>query len=89
MSDATRDFFKTLERMLLRGWILGLVMLLIWVAALASQVIHQFHGPMLGLSDHELDLIHYCGIGLLKMLVIAFLFIPWLSVKLVLKSAKV
>jgi hypothetical protein len=64
------------------------VILLIWVGAVASQVVHKIHGPMMDLSNHELDVIHYCGIALLKMLVIVFFFIPWLSIKLVLKKAK-
>ena len=45
----------------------GLLLLFIWlsVAQLMPEFIHNLHGPIFGLSDHELDLIFYYGMGLL------------------------
>ena len=88
MSDSTRDFFDTLAEVLLRCWIFGFVLLFIWFGAvlLAGEAIHKLHGPMFGLSSHELDVIFYCGMGLLKVFVLVFFFIPWLSIKLLLKK---
>jgi hypothetical protein len=88
MTDATRDFFDTLAKILLRCWIFGFVVLFVWLAAFLSQAVHKIHGPMMGLSDHELDVIHYCGMAILKLLVLVFFFIPWLSVKLVLRKGR-
>jgi len=87
MLDSTRDFFDTLAEVLLRCWIFGFVLLFIWLGAvlLPGEAIHTLHGPMFGLASHELDVILYCGMGLLKVLVLVFFFIPWLSIKLVLK----
>lgn len=88
MSDPTQktDFFETLASILLRCWLLGLLVLLIWfgVYLAAGEAIHRLHGPMFGLSRHEMDLIFYCGMGLLKLFVIVFFFFPWLGIRLVL-----
>ena len=87
MLDTTRDFFDTLAKVLLRCWICGFVLLLIWlgVVLIGSESIHKLHGPMFGLSNHELEVVFYCGMGLLKLLVLVFFFVPWLSIKLVVK----
>jgi hypothetical protein len=55
---------------------------------LMGETIHNLHGSMFGLSAHELDVIFYCWIGLLKIAVLTIFLIPWFSIKLVLRSAK-
>jgi hypothetical protein len=88
MTDSTRDTLDTLARVLLRCWILGFVLLFISLGAilLMGETIHKLHGSMFGLSAHELDVIFYCWMGLLKIAVLTFFFIPWLSIKMVLKK---
>ncbi len=90
MSDATRDFFDTLAKVLLRCWIFGFVLLFLWLAAVLvmGETIHTLHGPLFGLSNHELDVIFYGGMGLLKLCVLVFFFMPWLAIRLVLRKAK-
>jgi len=39
-------------------------------------IIHDLHGGLFGLSGHELNVIHYCGIALVKLCVILFFFFP-------------
>ena len=43
---------------------------------------------MFGLSQHELRVIHYCGMGLTKLAVGVFFLIPWLSIRMVLGKSK-
>ena len=89
MSDSTRETLVLLNRILLRCWTLGFAVVFIWLGAilLMGNVIHDLHGPMFGLTNHELDVIFYCGLGLWKLAVLACFFIPWLSTKLVLKKS--
>ena len=89
MSDSTRETLVLLNRILLRCWTLGFAVVFIWLGAilLMGNVIHDLHGPMFGLTNHELDVIFYCGLGLWKLAVLACFFIPWLSIKLVLKKS--
>lgn len=90
MQESTRHVFETLDEILLRCWIFGAVLLILWfVAALSmGNTIHKFHGPMFGITRHELDVIFYAIMGLLKLFVSVFFFIPWLSIRLVLNKAK-
>ena len=89
MSDTIRETLVLLNRILLRCWTLGFAVVFIWLGAilLMGNVIHDLHGPMFGLTNHELDVIFYCGLGLWKLAVLACFFIPWLSTKLVLKKS--
>lgn len=90
MTDSTRDTLDTLAKVLLRCWIMGFVFLFIslGVILLMSETIYNLHGSMFGLSAHELDVIFYCWMGLLKIAVLTIFFIPWLSIKMVLRSAE-
>ena len=89
MSDSTRELFETTKDVLLRCWIFGFVLLIISLGAtlLTGNLIHDLHGSMFGLTKHELDLVFYCLMGILKLIVIACFFIPWLSIKLVLNKS--
>jgi len=89
MNDSTRDTLDILAKVLLRCWILGFVLLFIFfgMTLLMGETIHKLHGSMFGLSAHEIDVIFYCWMGLLKIVVLTFFFIPWLSIKMVLRSA--
>jgi len=66
MSESTTELFGTAEKVLFRCWILGFVVLFIWLAAilLMGEMLLEVHGSMFGLSKHELDIIFYCGMGL-------------------------
>ena len=81
--NPTAEFFDTLGKILLRCWIFGFALLFLWtgVAFFGGDLVYSLHGGMFGLSPHELDLIFYGGIGLLKVLVLLFFFFPWLAIK--------
>jgi len=89
MTTQTTEFFDTLAEILLRCWIFGFLLLLFWFGAvmLAGNFVYSVHASMFGLSWDELDLIHYCGMGFLKLFVGVFFFFPWLSIRLVLRKA--
>ena len=90
MTDSTHEFFEILGKILLRCWLFGFLLLLLWfgIYILATDVIYRFHGSMFGLSGHDLNVIHYCGMAVVKLAVILFFFFPWLAIRLVLRKAK-
>lgn len=92
MSDSKQFtwYFDLLAKVLLRCWLFGFVLLFIWlgVILLAGDLVHRLHGGMFGLSKHDLDVIFYCGLGLLKLFVLVFFFFPWLAIRLVLRGDK-
>lgn len=83
MTDSTQDFFDTLAKVLLRCWIFGFALLLFSLVMIlvAGGIIDSIHGRMFGLSPHELDLIFYCWLGALKLLVLVLFFMPWLAIR--------
>jgi len=89
MTDSTRDFFDTIAKILLRCWIFGFLLLLIWFGffVLAGGVVYDLHGSMFHLTPHELNVIHYSGMAFVKLYVILFFFFPWAAIRLVLRKA--
>jgi hypothetical protein len=91
MSDPNpSDFFDKLAKVLLRCGILGYVLLLLSVGIIliAGDPIYQLNGSLFGLSKHELELIIYECIVLMKVIVLVFFWIPWLAIRLVLRKAE-
>ena len=84
MSDSTRlpEFFDTLAKVLFRCWLYGFLLLFFWFGLYfaAGDFIHRVHGPMFDLTTHEMNLIFYCGMGLLKLSVLVLFFFPWLAI---------
>jgi hypothetical protein len=82
------EFLETLAKVLLRCAILGFLLLLFWFGAvmIAGDVVYGIHGLMFGMSRNELQVIHYCGMGLTKLVVGCFFLIPWVAVQLVLRQ---
>ena len=89
MLDSTRDFFETLAKVLLRCWIFGFALLLFSfvVFMLTDEIIDDIHGRMFGLTPHEVDLIFYCWLGMLKLFVLVLFLMPWMAIKLVLRKS--
>lgn len=87
MSDATVELFEAIAQVLLYCWVFGFLFLFLWfgMSWLGRGFVQRLHGGMFGLSEHELDVIFYCGMGLLKIAVIQFFFFPWLAIQLVLR----
>lgn len=90
MSTQIAEWLDVVARILLRCWIFGFLLLAIWFGffMLAPSVIYSLHGTLFGLSPQGINLIHYCGMGFVKLVVIFFFFFPWLSIRMVLKKAK-
>jgi hypothetical protein len=92
MSNSTNvnDLLDAVSKILLRCWLLGFLLLLFWLGAvtLAGDLVYGVHGDMFNLTRPQLNVIHYCGMGLLKLCVGLFFFIPWVAIRMVLKKRK-
>ena len=55
----------------------------------AGDLVFGVHGAMFDLIRSQLNEIHYCGMGLTKLAVGLFFFVPWVSIRLILKKQKV
>ena len=84
----TNDLLDTVAKILLRCWIFGVILLLFWWGAitLAGDLTLGVHGEMFDLTRPQLNVIHYCGLLLTKLVVGVFFFIPWVSIRMVLRK---
>ncbi len=89
-SSDVNDLLEVLAKILLWCWIFGFIVLLFWLGAvtLAGDLVFGVHGDMFDLTRPQLNVIHYCGMGLTKLVVGLFFFIPWISIRLVLRKRK-
>lgn len=83
------DIAARIESVLLRCWIWGFVLLIVWTGAilLLSEQILTMHAELFGLSLHEVQIVMYSGLGIWKLGVLLFFFIPWLSLRMMRKPA--
>ena len=82
----TTELLDAIAKVLLRCFVLGFLLLLLWTAFfvfLPGPIYAQ--GKWFGLSPDEVDVIHYCGIALVKMCVLLFFLFPYISIRLVLR----
>jgi hypothetical protein len=82
---------KFIEGVLLRCTILGVAVLLIWFSFLlvGRGLIHSVHGSLFGnITNSQFDIIHYCGLGLTKIFVFTFFFIPYVAMRWTDKNQK-
>jgi hypothetical protein len=85
-SSEINELLETAAKILLRCWIFGFVLLFIWFGALMSGAVYKLHGPLMDLSTHDLNVIHYSGMAFAKLCVLLFFFFPWLAIRLVLRQ---
>ena len=90
MSTQITEWLEVIAKILFRCWVFGVIVLLFWWGAitLAGDLTLGVHGDMFGLTRPQLNVIHYCGMGLTKLFVGLFFFIPWVSIRLVVSKRK-
>jgi hypothetical protein len=83
------DLFDTLAKILLRCFVLGYFFLLLWFAVyiFAGDVVYAIGGRLFGLAQHELDMINYCGMAVVKVAVVLFFLFPYIAIRLVFRKA--
>ena len=74
---------KFVEGVLLRCFIIGFVVLIIWFVffLVARGFIYDVHGSMFEITDRQFEVIHYCGMGLLKLFIFVFFLVPYIAMR--------
>ena len=83
-------WLDAIARVLLRCFVLGYVLLLIWVGVylLAGDLLYRVNGSLFGVTKHEMDLMHFYGIVFVKCCVLLFFLFPYVAIRLVLRKLK-
>lgn len=86
-SNNANELFDTLGKILLRCFVMGYCFLMIWfvMSLFAGGVIYGI-GKWYGLTPHEVDLTNYCGMAVVKCVVILFFLFPYVAIRLVLRK---
>ena len=87
---SAKDFLTTLNEILGRCAVLGIVLILAWFAAsvLPGDVICGTQGRLFGITPHECAVVNYAGIAWVKMMVLLFFVFPWISIRLSLRKSR-
>ncbi len=90
MSETTREVLDTLAKVLLRCWIAGFVLQIVSFGGvvLMHEVIYELYTALFGLSIYDSDMIICSYLALLKLCVLVFFLIPWVSIRLVLRTSR-
>ena len=80
-----------IEGVLLRCFIMGFGVMLIWFLffIFADGLVYNVHGWLFPeITKHEFQVMHYSGMGLLKLFVTVVFFLPWVAMKWADKGTK-
>ena len=90
LSTDLENTLRVLSKILLWCFLLGFLFLLIWLAfyMAAADFIFGVHGGMFDLTRHDFDIMNYYGMAYFKMTVFVLFLIPYIAVRLVLKSQR-
>ena len=82
---------EALAKVLIRSFLMGMALLALWfVLFLAGgDWVYRVHeGWFDEITKRDFDLMNYCGMALLKISIVTFFLIPYLSIRLILRSNK-
>ena len=75
---------ETIAKITIRCFVLGVAVLLCWffMYLLAGDWMYGIHSRWFELSRHEFAVIHYCGMGLCKLVIFMFFLFPYIACRL-------
>lgn len=87
--DEVRRSLEVASAVLLRCLIVGAGLLVFWfvILLLAGDMAHGVHSKFYDITKQQFDVIHYCGMGLTKLIVFVAFVIPYVAIRLTLRSA--
>ena len=87
-SKTVNELFDTLAKILLRCFVLGYALLLLWFGLylFAADVMNGAFGNLFGLTPHEANMVHYYGIAVVKCAVLLLFLFPYIAIRLVLRK---
>ena len=85
---SVNELFDTLARILLRCFVLGYALLLLWFTAFlaAGDMLNGAYAKLFGLTQQEANMVHYYGIAFVKCVVLLFFLFPYVAIRLVLRT---
>ncbi len=81
-----KETLETFSRIL--GWntVFGLLLVTLWFFGYMSGLLCDVHGRWFDFDHYECSILSYGGMGIMKMMVLIFFFVPWLAIRLELRK---
>ena len=81
-------WLDAIARVLLRCFVLGYVLLLVWVGVylLAGDWLYRLNAALFGVTKQEMNLLHLVGITFVKCCVLLFFLFPYVAIRLVVRK---
>ena len=90
MMNQTDTILKQISGILLRSFIVAMAFLILWllIYLMVGDYWYIGHTKLFNLSEHELFLLNYAGMGLFKMLAFCFILCPFLAIEMMIRFKK-
>jgi len=81
---------EALAKVLIRSFLIGVALLALWfiLFLVGGDWIYRIHSRWFEITKRDFDLMNYFGMALLKISILTFFLIPYLSIRLTLRSNK-
>lgn len=78
------EFLDALGSVLIRAFWIGAAVLVLWflMIALAGGFVHAMHSNVFPMTEESFYILHYAGMGILKILIMVFLLFPWIGIQM-------
>jgi hypothetical protein len=82
-SERNDVFLQTLPTILLRSFLFGLAVLLLWffLYLITPNWMYELNASWFNVGKRDFDLINYFGMGFFKISIILFFLVPYLAIK--------
>jgi hypothetical protein len=88
--NETDTILKQISGILLRSFIVAMAWLLLWLVIYFVVGNYWFisHSKLFNITENELSVLNYAGIGLFKILAFCFLLCPYIAIETLIRSQK-
>jgi hypothetical protein len=88
MSQSTTELLDVVGRVLIRSFLLGYMLLVVWFALvlLAPSFLHWM-GGLFDITPEQVNLGNYCGMAFAKLCILIFFLFPYIAIRLVVRGS--
>jgi hypothetical protein len=87
-TNDTHEALEVVSQVMVRCVVMGIIVLLIWWAALASMgdLVYRIHSTLAPIPRQHFDTIHYAGMLTTKAAISVLFLFPYIAIKLVIRK---
>ena len=88
--NETDTILKQISGILLRSFIVAMALLILWMVIylVVGDYWYISHTKLFDITEHELSLLNYAGMGLFKILAFCFILCPFVAIETVIRFKK-